>query len=134
MLPFEFRIKGPPVSSQTRNRQRLQYWKQQVALAAEAALNRAHPCNCEVRLTITYYYEGASPDVDNIIKPIQDALIGCVYLDDDQVADTRSRKRSLDGSYKLRGASPTLVLGFADGDDFLHILIEEHVESQDLNQ
>ncbi len=134
MLPFEFRIKGPPVSVQTRRRARLLAWKQQVAAAAIAALNGVAPCTCEVRLTITYYYEGESPDVDNIIKPIQDALIGHVYVDDEQVADTRSRKRSLDGSYKLKGASPTLVLGFADGEDFLHIVVEEHIDNQDLNQ
>lgn len=134
MLPFEFRIKGPPVSAQTKRRNRLRAWKQQVANAAQAELGTTPPCQCNVRVTITYYYDGDTPDVDNIIKPIQDALIGLVYDDDSQVVDTRSRKKSLDDSYKLRGASSVLVLGFAEGDNFLHITVEENIDEQDLNQ
>ena len=134
MLPFEFRIKGPPLSAQTKRRDRLQEWKKQIGNAARAELSNSPPCQTDVRVTITYYYDGDTPDVDNIIKPIQDALIGLVYVDDNQVIDTRSRKRSLDGSYKLRGASPILLLGFAEGDDFLHIIVEKHIDEQDLNQ
>jgi Holliday junction resolvase RusA-like endonuclease len=32
-----------------------------------------------------YIYEGTAADVDNIIKPIQDALKGLAYEDDEQV-------------------------------------------------
>ena len=71
MLPFEFTIKGPPVSSQTRNRQRLQQWKVDVRQAAIARIvGDAVPVIVPVRISTTYYYEGDTPDVDNIIKPI----------------------------------------------------------------
>ena len=126
MLPFEFTIKGPPVSHQTRNRARLQQWKQQVAQAAQISVPQgAVPTQDPVTVTITYYYEGSSPDVDNIIKPIQDALINIIFVDDDQVVDTKSRKRQIDGSFKIRGVSAVLLAAFADGDDFLHIKIGE---------
>ncbi len=74
MLPLEFTIKGPPVSVQTRNKQRLQSWKQNVRASAIAALPAGSvPFQGQVALVITYYYDGGSPDVDNIIKPIHDA-------------------------------------------------------------
>jgi Holliday junction resolvase RusA-like endonuclease len=34
-------------------------------------------------------------DIDNIPKPISDALQGLVYLDDEQVTDVLCRKRNL---------------------------------------
>jgi Holliday junction resolvase RusA-like endonuclease len=125
MLLFEFTIKGPPVSQQTRNRQRLQQWKADVAAAATAAWPNGNAVVDDVAVTITYYYEGSSPDVDNIIKPIQDALIGIVFADDDQVVDTKSRKRPIDGSFRIRGASAVLLAAFAEGDDFLYIKVDE---------
>lgn len=125
MLPFEFTIKGPPVSGQTRNRQRLQAWKAEVRQAAAARISLgAQPVADVVRISMTYYYEGDTPDVDNIIKPIQDALNGVVFVDDQQLAETKSRKRPLNGSYQIKGASPVLLQGFSTGDEFLHIRVE----------
>lgn len=126
MLPFEFTIKGPPVSSQTKNRQRLQQWKSDVQQAAAArVVVGAVPVNVPVRVSTTYYYEGDTPDVDNIIKPIQDALNGLIFVDDAQCQETKSRKRPLNGSYQIKGASGVLLQAFADGAEFLHIRVEE---------
>jgi Holliday junction resolvase RusA-like endonuclease len=36
-----------------------------------------------IMLTITYFYDSISMDVDNLPKPISDALRGLVYLDDE---------------------------------------------------
>lgn len=130
MLPFEFTIQGPPVSNQTRNRQRLQQWKADVRAAAQLHVPEgAEPVVESVQITITYYYEGDSPDVDNIIKPIQDALNGLVFVDDAQVAETKSRKRPLDGSYQIKGASGLLLQGFAAGIGFLHIRVEGNIHN-----
>lgn len=130
MLPFEFTIQGPPVSNQTRNRARLQQWKQDVRAAAQIRIPAgAGPVPDEVQITITYYYEGDSPDVDNIIKPIQDALNGLVFVDDEQVAETKSRKRPLNGSYQIKGASGVLLQGFAAGVGFLHIRVSNSVHN-----
>lgn len=125
MLPFEFTIKGPAVSAQTKNRQRLQAWKASVRAAATAKAGAAQPILDNVIFSVTYYYDTNSPDVDNIIKPLQDALNGVVYVDDDQIQKTTSRKKDINGSYRIRGASPIVLQGFMDGDDFLHITVEE---------
>ena len=98
---FEFYVVGPPVSFQTRNRARLQTWKQTVRNAAAAFwLNRQPPTAESLRFSIAYFYDQfAVGDVDNIIKPIQDALIGLVYVDDSQITDVDCRKRAANLSF-----------------------------------
>lgn len=124
MFPFEFVIPGPPVSQQTRNRARLREWRRVVRRAAAAewpAVTPPEACDLEVRMT--YYYDGAAPDVNNIIKPIQDAPIGLVYIDDAQVVSTSSRKRDINGSFRVRGISEAVAQAFVAGTDFLHVKI-----------
>ena len=71
MIPFEFTIKGPPISKQAKSASRNR-WKAAVAAQASAKIHTGDtPTNDDVAIKITYYYEGDTPDVDNIIKPIQ---------------------------------------------------------------
>lgn len=134
MIPFEFTIKGPPVSAQTKNRSRLQQWKNEVKVEAQRALGSASSIsNDDICATITYYYEGDTPDVDNIVKPILDGLVGVCYVDDNQVVESKSRKRSINGSYKIRRASSVLLTAFSAGDEFLHIRLTKAEKSEDLD-
>ncbi len=122
MITFEFTLDGPPVSTQTRSRPRLKAWKQRVRRAAESVWPpEKDPVDYEVSLKITYFFDGPSGDVDNYIKPIQDALVGVAYVDDSLVADVSSRKSRLDGAFRIKGVSPEVALKLAKGDDFLWI-------------
>ena len=134
MLPFEFIVEGPPVSHQTKNRQRLLSWKRKVTNAAkELIAGNTTPTNEQVTFKMTYYYDNYSPDVDNIIKPVQDALTGTVYIDDEQIVETLSRKRNINGAYKIRGASRVIIEGFIKGKDFLHVIVEKYQNNQELD-
>ncbi|MGQ9865007.1 MAG: RusA family crossover junction endodeoxyribonuclease, partial [Pseudanabaenaceae cyanobacterium] len=62
---------------------------------------------------------------DNIVKPVRDALNGVIYVDDYQISDFLSRRRNLNGTYRVRGLSAALAEGFQSNQEFLHILIEE---------
>lgn len=124
MIPFDFVIEGPPVSQQTRNRARLQAWKQLVRQAAQNYWNAADPPSPdELTIVVTNFYETAAPDVDNIVKPIQDALIGLVYGDDNQITDCYTRKRKIDGAFKVKGLSRALADGFVNYKDFIHVKV-----------
>lgn len=123
MIPFEFTIKGPPISHQAKSRSQ-QRWKAAVAAAATAKVAPGNaPTVDDVAIRITYYYEGDAPDVDNIIKPIQDALIGIVYDDDSQVVQAVSSRARIDGSFTIRGASAELLLAFSNRDAFVHVQV-----------
>ena len=71
--------------------------------------------------------------LNQFIYDFQDALIGIVYVDDNQIADTRSRKKEINGSYKIRNASFAIVQAFSNGSEFIHVKIDSHVITHDLD-
>lgn len=76
-------------------------------------------------LKIIYFYDSVDMDVDNIVKPIQDAITGLAYVDDDQVTDVLVRKRDLSGNFKVEDVTSILAEGFARGNEFLHIVVTD---------
>ncbi|NJO80641.1 MAG: RusA family crossover junction endodeoxyribonuclease [Cyanobacteria bacterium RM1_2_2] len=139
MLPFEFIVTGKPVSHQAKDRKRVQAWKLDVRNAAEACWKPGRPVGDQVRVVITHYYdavpgsEDTVPDSDNIVKPVRDALNGLIYVDDYQVTDFVSRRRNLNGSFRVKGMSPVLAEGFCQGEEFLHVKIEVAPDPEELN-
>ncbi|VXD22861.1 conserved hypothetical protein [Planktothrix serta PCC 8927] len=121
---FEFIVDGPPVSQQTRRRERLREWKATVRQEAEKYWSsEQQTATGLVMLQITYFYDSVAIDVDNIVKPIQDSIIGLAYVDDGQVTDIIVRKRNLSGNFKIENITSTLAEGFARGNEFLHIVV-----------
>lgn len=133
LLPFEFLVDGTPVSLQTKNKRRLAGWKSSVEQAARAAWPpNTPPIASEVTVRITYFYEDEAPDVDNIIKPIQDALRGLVYVDDSTVTLTQGKKSRIDGAFVVKGVSEALAIKLARGRDFVRVVISAGPSHEDL--
>lgn len=125
-MKFEFIVDGPPVSQQTRRRERLREWKVTVRREAENYwTNEQKMFTGLVMLQVTYFFDNVEMDVDNIVKPIQDAIIQLAYADDRQVSDVLVRKRSLFGKFQGKGLTPVLENGFARGNDFIYIVVTE---------
>lgn len=122
-IPFEFVIGGPPVSQQTRRRTLVKEWTQEVKNVAESSWDTAPPFAGEVMVTITYFFEGGSLDVDNMPKPILDALKELVYSDDSQVTDLLCRKRNLNGDLRIQNPSSVLLDTLRHSEQFLHITV-----------
>jgi len=121
---FEFIVDGPPVSQQARRRALLKAWKVTVRQEAEKYWSSEQKTATGlVMLQITYFYDSVKIDVDNIVKPIQDAIIGLAYVDDDQVTDVLARKRNLSTNFKVENMTSILAEGFARGNEFLHIVV-----------
>lgn len=127
MTRFEFIVDGPPVSQQTRKRGKgkgLENWKNTVRQEAEKYWSSEQKTATGwVMLQITYFYDSDQMDVDNIPKPILDAIKGLAYKDDKQVSDLVVRKRNLSGNFRIENTSPILAEGFARGNEFLHIVV-----------
>ncbi len=126
MIKFEFILDGPPVSQQARRRDRLRAWKVTVRQEAEKYwLSEQKATTGFVMLQVTYFYDAIAIDVDNIVKPIQDAIIGLAYVDDDQITDVLVRKRNLSSNFRIENMTPTLAEGFSRGNEFLHIVVTD---------
>ncbi|MCY4623330.1 MAG: RusA family crossover junction endodeoxyribonuclease [bacterium] len=104
--PFEFVIEGPAVSQQARDKQRLCWWKEKVKEAAgERWMADPLTTGSPVTVSITYFSKitytakrepSEAHDVDNLAKPILDAMMGIVYYDDSQVSDLLVRIRGFE--------------------------------------
>lgn len=121
------------MSQQTRRRDRLPPWRAAIRQAAEQRwpVDDA-PVEQEVSVEITHFFVGAPGDVDNIIKPILDALNGLVFVDDSRVSDVVSRRRNIAGLYTVDLASTMLTDALSNGRELLHIRIISSVQGGDL--
>ena len=62
--------------------------------AAKLWVNGTPPVSLpSLRFTIVYLCDESPADIDNIIKPIQDALVGLVFEDDFLVSDAHPQIR-----------------------------------------
>lgn len=86
-FPVEFVVRGTPLSLQARLPQSRQEWRDRIRQASKSAVP-AHKFASTTPVAVTIYYFPVGPmqgDVDNIVKPILDALSGHIFLDDNQV-------------------------------------------------
>lgn len=104
--------------------------------AQQAMPNGAQLYAGPVRVVITYYHDGERPivDTDNIIKPIQDALSGVVYVDDRQVTNSDCGRCRIDEALRVRGMSVALALAFSAGREFVHIKVDHPRDPQELRR
>lgn len=123
---FEFLIPQRPVSLQTKKRANLQNWK--AFVAAEAAKTwpaGAQPLAGDLRVTLVYLAANDPADVDNIIKPIQDALVGMVYEDDFDVCDVDCHRRFLSDPIDVTDLPPILQAGVAQANECVYVRVSD---------
>jgi hypothetical protein len=130
---LEFCVHGRPMSGRTKSRSRLAVWQQQVRGAATAVWPAGlAPHAVAVELRITHYAPKPIADMDNLIKPIQDALQGILYVDDRVVKDVTGNWRNIDTPFRLIHMSQPLADALGDGRPFVHIRLWLSPEEEDL--
>src|SRR5437660_8445840 len=92
---------------------RYQKWIENVRACAQKEWPSAirPTSSTSVTVTITNYYSLVPPDVDNIIKPIMDALETVAYLKDEQVRKVMSEKVDLTKASRIENPSAVLAAG-----------------------
>lgn len=131
-ITFEFVIPQRPVSLQTKNRRNLQAWKSFVtAEAAKTWPGGAEPFAGDLRVTLVYLAADDAADVDNIIKPIQDALVGMVYQDDFAVCDVDCHRRFLSEPIDVTNLPSLLQAGVAKADECVYVRVSDASELRD---
>ncbi|WP_419837289.1 RusA family crossover junction endodeoxyribonuclease [Candidatus Poriferisodalis sp.] len=128
-LPLEFIVDGSPVSQQAKKASRRRAWQARVSQAASAPWSSPSAIAGDVAVTINYFCSDPwadrreSLDVDNVPKPILDALKGLVYIDDKQVIDVECHRRNLHDDLRWDGATAVLHPHVTRTTPFLHVLV-----------
>lgn len=95
MSRLELVIEGIPASLQSSARAR-ERWCARVKEAGRRFINEEDEIYGECRGVLVYFYFGETPlDIDNIIKPISDALCQIAYWDDRIISEWVARKTDL---------------------------------------
>ena len=76
-------------------------------------------------LRLLYIYDEAALDVDNILKPIQDALVGVLLEDDSIITDVEIRRRWRRTTFTINSVSSTLAAGLALGREFVYVALSD---------
>jgi crossover junction endodeoxyribonuclease RusA len=131
---FEFVIPGRPVSVHARNRGAYHAWKESVLIEAIRNSPATFPfTNFDARLTIVFVSEERSPiDVDNVIKPIQDALTGVFYGDDEMVSDVEAHRRTWADEVNDDGLPNVLRAAWEARQDCVYVRIQKSVKLREL--
>jgi hypothetical protein len=79
----------------------------------------------EVRITIVYLCAGNPADVDNVVKPILDALVGLVIMDDLQVTDIDSHRRAVAEPLAATNLPPLLERGIATRQECVYVRVSD---------
>jgi len=122
-MNFEFLIPKRPVSLQTKNRANLQAWKSFVAVEAAKTWTGTLNTGIDTQLTLVYLCNEDPVDTDNIIKPIQDALVGLIYKDDPLVTDVDCHRRPLKGITDITHWPGLLIDAIASGNECVYVRI-----------
>lgn len=120
---FDFLIPRRPVSLQTRNRANLQAWKKYVQAEAAKTWSGQICSGQDIQLTLVYLYDSDPVDTDNIVKPIQDSLVGLIYEDDLLITDVESHRRPLNGTFDLTRCPRVLIQGIASGAECVYVRV-----------
>lgn len=128
-IPFEFVIDGPPLSLQAR-RSSLRRWTQDLKSTASQQWGTSSPFTEDVAVTITNFFYGEALDVDNMAKPILDALKLLIYADDSQVTDLLCRKRDRDGDLRIPNPSQVLLERLSRPGPFVHIFVDNALNQE----
>jgi len=127
LATFEFLVEGPAVSLKAKktNAARYRKWIRTIRSAAEREWpSDKEPTNSKrVTVKIVNYYTQAPPDVDNIIKPILDALATVAYSDDGQVHRVASEKITLRTDSPIQNQSALVAAGLEKYSELLHIVV-----------
>ncbi len=127
-LPLEFVVYGVAVSLQASSQARTR-WIDHVRETARIARG-AENFALDVGVAVTLYYFPRGPmqgDIDNIVKPVLDALSPYIFLDDHQVERIVVQKFEPGGEFVFAAPSPALLLALAAIRPALYVCITDDV-------
>ncbi len=128
-MHLEFVVPGPPISNQSVG-PNLEAWKASVAAEAASQHGGKPILKNKLKAIIINFHIGSLPsiDLDNMSKPILDAMQGIVYENDRQVRQAELTHVRIEAPFVFVGASRILVAAVQAGNQFVYVRIEDPVD------
>lgn len=120
---IEFLLPRRPLSHQAKDSRHKTAWKDYVYGRAFSVWNQKPIKSGALKFTLVYLCEDDPADINNIIKPIQDALTTLVYSDDNLIWDVAGHMRLLSQPIDIIGLPEMLSNAVIDGAECVYVRI-----------
>lgn len=131
MREVEFRVMGVPVSAQAKSAAMKTRWRDEIQRAAKKAIGAAPLLRGDLCVHIRIFLDQElRPDIDNLEKPILDALQDIVFQNDNSVIDLDAKIRLLSEPFVIAGVSSVLTAGFEPYLPFVYIKVTDIVQRE----
>jgi Holliday junction resolvase RusA-like endonuclease len=129
-FPIEFQIEAVPLSLQASAASR-EAWRQQIRTVIDQTLDPSGwATESPVTVTIFYFPDGPmTGDIDNIVKPILDALKPRIYVDDSQVERVWVQKFESERAFQIREPTAKLAEAIDTERPVVYVRIDNEISS-----
>lgn len=125
---FELLLPRRPLSYQAKDSDNKQAWKDYIYGRAFAVWKQNPISARALRFTVVYLCERDPCDINNVIKPIQDALNSLIYADDGLIRDVIGHMRLLSEPIDIVGLPEKLRDAVIQGNECVYVSISESSE------
>jgi Holliday junction resolvase RusA-like endonuclease len=128
-LIVNFLLPGRPVSHQAKDAKNKSAWRDYVFGRAMNAWPGKPLRNYPLKFTMVYLSEDTAPgDINNFVKPVQDALCALIYADDSMIRDVSAHMRLLSEQIAIHGLPRLLAEAIIQGQACVYIAISDSPE------
>ncbi|MEA2882320.1 MAG: crossover junction endodeoxyribonuclease RusA [Bradyrhizobium sp.] len=129
-FPLELQLEAVPLSLRASPASR-EAWKEQIRMAINEILDPGGwATKSPVSITIFYFPDGPmNGDIDNIVKPILDALMPRIYVNDSQVERVWVQKFESDKSFRIDNPTVRLAAAIDAEPPIVYIRIDNEISS-----
>lgn len=126
----EFVMSRMPVSHQCKNKANKKEWMEYVSSEGVIAWNgQAVITNKKLKFLMVYLADFSMPgDINNFVKPVQDALNEKIYSDDVLIKDVSAHMRFLDEPNDPAGLPDMLGKAIIEGNPCVYVAIYDSIE------
>lgn len=128
-LIVDFLLPRRPVSHQAKDAANRNAWRDYIFGRAMLAWSGKPLLDYPLKFTMVYLSDDPRPgDINNFVKPVQDALCALVYADDSMIRDVSAHMRFLSEPNAISGLPRTLAQAVIDGQACVYVAISDSSE------
>lgn len=128
-LIVDFLLPRRPVSHQAKNSSNKEAWRDFVFSRASQEWRARPLVGWPLKFTMVYLSDDTAPgDINNFVKPVQDALCACIYADDSMIRDVSAHMRFLNEPNAIRDLPQKLAQAFISGEACVYVAIHDSAE------
>jgi len=128
-LIVDFLLPRRPVSHQAKDASNKNAWRDYVFGRAMQEWPARPLLYFPLKFTMVYLSDVPRPgDINNFVKPVQDALCGLIYADDSMIWDVSAHLRFLSEPNAIRDLPPKLAQAIIGGQACVYVAISDSSE------